>query len=66
MFLFDLALRAQAAARLATSGGSGHHLATPELPPKADICDRTSAFLDFRLLYPQVRTLRVVVRLVRT
>ena len=35
------------------SGGSGHRLATPELPPGADIRDRTSAFSDFRRLYPQ-------------
>ena len=41
---------------LANSGGSGHRLATPELPPGADIRDRTSAFLDFRRLYLQVRT----------
>ncbi len=41
---------------LATSGGSGHRLATSGLPPGADISDRTSAFLDFRRLYPQLRT----------
>jgi hypothetical protein len=40
-------------------------LATPELPPGADIRDRTSAFLDFRRLYPQVRTLRIAARIVR-
>jgi len=39
-------------------------LATPELPPGADIRDRTSAFLDFRRLYLQVRTLGVAVPMV--
>jgi hypothetical protein len=46
---------------LATSGGSGHRLATLELHPGADIRDRTSAFLDFRRLYLQLRTLRMAV-----
>ncbi len=41
---------------LAISGGSGHRLATPELPPGTDIQIRTSAFLDFRRLYPRLRT----------
>jgi hypothetical protein len=50
---------------LAISGGSGHRLATPELPPRTDIRDRTSAFLDFRRLYLQLRTLRMAVPLVR-
>ncbi len=37
---------------VANTGGSGHRLATPELPPRTDIRGRTSAFLDFRRLYP--------------
>jgi len=57
---------ASALPHLATSGGAHHRLATPELPPGADIRDRTSAFLDFRRLYPQVRTLRIAARIVRT
>ena len=50
---------------LATKRSSGHRLATPELPPETDIRDRTSAFLNFRRLYPQVRTLRMAVPMVR-
>ncbi len=38
---------------LAISGGSGHRLATPELPPGTDIQIRTSAFSDIRRLYPR-------------
>ncbi len=41
---------------MATSDGSGHRLATPELPPGTDIQIRASAFLDFRRLYPQQPT----------
>ena len=52
-------------ALMAKSGGTRHRLATPELPPGADIRDRTSAFLDFRQLYLQVRTLGVAVPMVR-
>jgi hypothetical protein len=50
---------------MATSGGAHHRLATPELPPGADIRDRTSPFLNFHRLYPQVRTLRMAARIVR-
>ena len=41
---------------LAMNGGSGHRLATPELPSATDIRDRTSAFSDFRRLYLQHQT----------
>ena len=51
---------------LATSGGAHHRLATPELPPGADIRDRTSALSDFRRLYPQLRTLKMALPMVRT
>ena len=47
---------------LATSGGSVHALATPELPPRTDIQIRTSAFLDFRRLYPQQPTWQAAFR----
>ncbi len=50
---------------MAMSSGAHHRLATPEPPPGADIRERASALLDFRRLYPQVRTLRMAVPIVR-
>ena len=52
--------------QMATSGCAQYRLATPEPPPGADIRERTSALLDFRRLFPQVRTLWMAVPIVRT
>ncbi len=51
---------------LATSRGTRHRPAKLDLHPAADIRDRTSAFSDFRRLYPPVRTFKMVVPKDRT
>ena len=51
---------------VATSRSSSHAAATTALPSATDVKNPMSAFLDFRQLYPQVRTLKFAVPIVRT
>ncbi len=51
---------------MAMSGGSGRCRSATALPLRPDFQIQTSAFSGFRRLYPQLRTLRMAVPLVRT